>query len=151
LAVAERLRGWFARTSTRAAIALVVVGCLFLLLEAQSPSKVYWTGVPVPGVDHGGIIYYSVHGQQETIDAPGPAPRHDTPVTVYVDRTDPTHALVSGPGRWIEGAFLMGWFLVAAVLLLSPPLRRLTRREPSRVEDRGDWIHRYYERQHGSG
>jgi hypothetical protein len=147
--MAERLRGWLTRTSTRAAIALVVVGCLFLLVEAQSPSKVYWTGESVPGVNHGGIIYYSVHGQHETVDAPGPAPRHDTPVTVYVDRADPTNALVSGPRRWIEGAALSVWFLVAAVLLLTPPLKRLTRRGPTRVEDR-DWIDRYYERQQGS-
>jgi hypothetical protein len=150
LVVAERLRGWLARTSTKAAIALVVVGCLFLLGEAMSPSKIYWIGESVPGVNHGGIIYYSVHGQQETIDALGPAPRHDIPVTVYVDRADPTNARVSGPERWIEGAALLVWFLVAAVLLLAPPLKRLTRRGPPPVED-DDWMARYIKRQQGSG
>jgi len=126
----------------------VVVGGLFLLVEAQSPSKLYWTGESVPGVNHGGIIYYSVDGQQETIDAPGPAPRHDIPVTVYVDPANPTDALVLGPGRWIEAVALGVWFLAAAALLLAPPLKRAFRRGPPRVED--DWMARYVERQQGS-
>jgi len=154
MALKAGLGGWLARPATRAAIVLAIVGIFFVLVEAQSPSRVYWTGEAVHGVNSGGIVYFRVHGEEWTLDAPGPAPAHDTPVTVYVDPQDPGTALVLRPTRWIEGVTVLGWFAAAAALLVVPPLQRARRRRirvrtlgesAAEVSD-SEWISRYAER-----
>jgi hypothetical protein len=137
---------WLARPATRAAIVLAIVGVLFVLVEAQSPSRVYWTGEAVHGMNSGGIVYFRVHGEEWTLDAPGPAPAHDTPVTVYVDPRDPGSALLLRPTRWIEAVSVLAWFVTAAGLMIVPPLRRARRRRiglRTPGESESEWISRY--------
>ena len=118
------LRDWFGHSSTKVAVALAIVGTLFVLLELQNPSKVYWTGQAVEGTDRGGIIYYEVHGQQYTIDDQR---RHFVPeqhVTVYVDPADPSHALLPSPSRWIDAVVVLVWFVAGLLVLVVSALRR---------------------------
>ena len=108
-----------------AALALVIAGVLFLLVEAQSASKLYWTGRAVAGTNSGGIVFYDVKGVQYTVDAPGPAPKTDEPVTVYVDPSDPSHALIDRPTRWIDAGTVLVWFVAAAVCLGAGVVRQV--------------------------
>jgi hypothetical protein len=138
---------WLTRPSTVVALVLVVVGLLFALVEAQSPSKLYWTGDAVAATNSGGIAYYRVHGQQYTLDVPGPAPAHDTPVTVFVDPGDPSQALLSRPTRWVDAAAVLCWFVAAVALVAVAALRRSSRRR-QRPDDMSEsaWIAEYLER-----
>jgi hypothetical protein len=131
-----------------------VVGLLFALVEAQSPSRLYWTGDPVAAINSGGIVYYTVRGEQYTVDDPGPVPAHDTPVTVYIDPADPGQALLSRPTRWVDAAAVLGWFVAALGCLVVPGLRRAAvvrrrARNPVGASDETSesaWIGHYLER-----
>jgi hypothetical protein len=122
------LSGRFLRDGVRpslvVAVLLVLVGVLFLVLAMLSPSRLYWTGQAVHGTNSGGIVYYKVGGQSYSVDDPGPAPAHDTPTTVYVDRGDPGTALVQSPTRWIDAATVLVWFAGAVAVLAWPTGRR---------------------------
>jgi hypothetical protein len=123
-----RLSGALAHTSTKVSLALVVVGLLFALVELQSPSSLYWTGKAVHGTNSGGIVYYRVGGKNFTLDAPGAAPSHDTPVTVYVDPDDPGQGLLSRSTRWVDAAGVLGWFVAAGACVGIAALRRASSR-----------------------
>lgn len=125
------VRDWLGRPLVVAAGCLLVFGLLTVLIEVQSPSLLYWTGRPVQATSVGGIVYYTAGGEHDTLTAPGPAPprpwrpKH---VTVYVDRHDPSRALLLTPTRWLDAALVGLPFLAAALCLLADPLRRRARR-----------------------
>ncbi len=130
--MAARFRDWLGtallRPSSGVALALVVVGVLFMLAELQSPSRLYWTGDAVTGTNSGGIIYYRVAGHSYTLDAPGEAPAHDTAVTVYVDPDDPGQALADRVTKWVDAGLVLVWFGAAAGCLAVAALRRTSGR-----------------------
>jgi hypothetical protein len=139
------LRGVLAYPSAKVALALVVVGLLFALVELQSPSSLYWTGQAVQGTNSGGIVYYQYNREDFTVDAPGAAPSHDTPVTVYVDPADPGQGLVSRSTRWVDAAGVLGWFVAAAACLGVAAFRRASARRRtvaagSRAQTFGDGL-----------
>lgn len=118
-------REWFGHRSTIAAIALVVVGLLFVGLEVQSPTVVYFTGERVSGTVKGGIVYYEVKGSQYTQDYPEVAtPPDGTKVGVYFYPDDPSAGLVDRPTRGIEAVAILVWFVAAAILLVVAAVRR---------------------------
>ncbi|MGH3423527.1 MAG: hypothetical protein ACRDO8_02290 [Nocardioidaceae bacterium] len=149
------LRDWLAHPSTKVAIALVVAGILFVLVVAQSQSRLYWTGQAVAGTNSGGIVYYKWHGEEFTVDDPATTPAHATPVTVYVDPDDPGHALLARPVRWVDAGAVLIWFVAAAVLLIVSALRRRQqeRRRPASGHSAdafgegldSDWVQRHLE------
>jgi hypothetical protein len=124
----DRVGAALRRPSSGVALALAIVGVLFILAELQSPSRLYWTGDAVTGTNSGGIIYYQVAGEDYTLDAPGDAPAHDTAVTVYVDPDDPGEALASRATKWVDAALVLVWFVAAVGCLALAALRRTTGR-----------------------
>jgi len=97
------------------ALALAVLWALFLLVEVQSETHIYWSGRPVVGSNQGGIVFYRVNGEQYTIDDPGPTPPRPEPRTVYYDPKDPYVAMLDGPLRLIEEGLFVGLAGGAAV------------------------------------
>jgi hypothetical protein len=93
-----------------------------------------WTGTAVQAVDHGGIAYYSFHGQNYTLDVTSPKLRSST---VYLDPANPSNAMLSNPvTRWTDFATVGGPF-AASVLLLTLGFVRRSRRRRRRLKDRG--------------
>jgi hypothetical protein len=133
----DRLSAALLRPSSGVALALLVVGLLFLLAELQSPSRLYWTGDAVSGTNSGGIIYYQVAGEDYTLDAPGAPPAHDTPVTVYVDPDDPGQALASRVTKWVDAGAVLVWFVAAAGCVILPAVRSTSRRRRSAASGAG--------------
>lgn len=125
------VRDWLARPLVVAAGCLLTFGLLTVLVEVQSPSILFWTGRAVSATSVGGIVYYSVDGEHDTLTAPGPVPMRPwrpKHVTVYVDRHDPSRALLLTPVRWLDAALVGLPFLAAALCLLADLLRRRARR-----------------------
>lgn len=123
------VREWLGHRSTIGAIVLVVAGLLFIGLEAQSPTSMYFTGERVTGTVQGGIVFYEVNGSQYTQDYPEvSAPPDGTRVGVYFYPDNPSTALVDRPTRWIEALAIQVWFVAAAVLLVAAAFHRRTLR-----------------------
>lgn len=152
-----RTRDWLVRPSTLAAIVLTIVGVLFLLVEAQSPSRIYWTGQAVTGTEHWGLVYYRVHGENYTVDdVRNDPPSNGTHVRVYVDPADPSVALLDRPTRWVDATSVLIWFVAAAACVIVSPLRRTLRKRRRAARIRSgksfgegldpDWITRRFER-----
>lgn len=117
-------RNWLGHRSTKWAIALTIVGILFMLLELQNPASLYWTGQAVEGADREGIVYYQVHGEQYTLDDQRQTFADGEKVTVYFDPGDPSHALLPSPTRWIDATVVLIWFVAVPVVLTISALRR---------------------------
>jgi hypothetical protein len=107
-----------------AALVLLVLGVLCLLVELQSPSLIFWTGERVQGTNDGGLVYYTVDGQERTLDAGGDPPSRPVPVAVYADPADASRDRVSGPAKWFDAAFVTVPFAAAGVLVLVGVVRR---------------------------
>ena len=103
---------------------LIVLGVLCVLVELQSPSIIQWTGQRVVGTNDGGIAYYTVGGQERTLDVRGKPPAHPVPVTVHVDPDDPSRDQVSGPAKWFDAALVLTPFLAAGIVLAAGVGRR---------------------------
>lgn len=153
----NHVREWLVRPWTAVGIALAVVGVLFLLIEAQSPSKLYWTGEAVVGHNRDGLVYYRVDGENYTVDDTRPVPPFNTPVTVYVDRHEPSQALIERPARWLDAAGVLMWFVLATGCLLwsalGPGVRKRRAAKAAAGERYGDgldaeWVSRHLNRSH---
>ena len=120
----SRVPDWLGRPSTIAAAALVVLGLLFLGIEAQSPTRLYWTGRHVTGTVHDGIVFYRVDGQTYTVDDALGANADGSHPTVYVDRGDPGNSLLYRPAKWVDAGAVLVWFVAAAGCLLLGAVRR---------------------------
>ena len=134
--VTTTLHRWFEDTGafTGFAVALFVVGTLFVLAEVQSPSMLQWTGTAVHDVQSGGIAYYSFQGQTYTLNVPTPASFSST---VYIDPADPSTAMFSNTvTRWTEASTVAGPY-AGAVLLLALGFARRSRRRRERLRKRG--------------
>ena len=80
----------------------LVLGVLCLLVELQSPSLIFWTGERVQGTNDGGIIYYTVGGQNRTLNDPREPPDAPVPVTVYADPDDASRDRPSNLARGVR-------------------------------------------------
>lgn len=130
------VRQWFEDTGAFPgfAVALLVVGFLFVLAEIQSPSMLQWNGTGVHATQSGGIAFYSFQGQTYTLNVPTPAAFSST---VYIDPAEPSTAMFSNPvTRWTEAATVAGPF-AAAALLLALGFARKSRRRRLRLRQRG--------------
>ena len=130
----NRMQRWFEDMGTfiAGAVALFVVGSLFLVAAVQSPSMLQWTGTAVRSVESGGLLYYTFHGQSYTLDVTSPVLGSST---VYVDPADPSNAMLSSPlTRWTDIGSVGGPY-AASVLLLTYGFTRRARRR--RLRDRG--------------
>lgn len=129
---ARRTRGGsddFLKPYRFGAALFLVVGVLCLLVEVQSPSLVYWTGERVQGTNEGGIIYYTVDGDNRTLNDPREPPPHPVPVTVYADPDDASRDRPAGLARAVDAVFVLGPFVVAGgVTALGVVRRRRIRR-----------------------
>lgn len=119
----------FLRPYALGAAVLLVFAVLCLLVQLQSSSLILWTGDPVRGTDDGGIVYYTVKGEERTLDAPGDAPAQPEPVTVWTDPDDGSRdRLESAPVRWFDAALVLTPVVAAAAVLGLGVARRETRR-----------------------
>lgn len=125
--VTRTVHRWFEDTGafTGFAVALFVVGTLFVLAEVQSPSMLQWTGTGVHATQSGGIAFYSFRGQNYTLNVPTPAAFSST---VYIDPAEPSTAMFSNTlTRWTEAGTVAGPY-AGSVLLLSLGFARRSRR-----------------------
>ena len=121
----------FLRPYAIASVLLLVFGLLGVLIELQSPSLIYWTGERVQGTNDGGIIYYTVGGDQRTLTADGEPPSQPLPVTVYVDPDDSSRDRVVKPAKWLDAGFVLASPLAAAAVIATGLVRRRRfRRDP---------------------
>ena len=136
------MTSWIGRGALAVVIALLLMGGAAVLIEVQSPSGLYWTGERVDAVSESGIIYYRYGGAQFTVNddhRSAKDPRR-VPVTVFVDPADATQVLVDGPARWVDGAFVIGWFVAAvAVLPFAVARQRRRRRRQAEFSAAGSW------------
>ncbi|MDN5796106.1 MAG: hypothetical protein L0H79_10195 [Intrasporangium sp.] len=124
----ESIREWLTHPSTIVAVALLVLGLLVVGLEVQSPNWVYYAGEQVTGTVEGGIVYYTVGGEDYTKDDTRATQSPDgTKVTVYYWADHPETAQLDGPVRWIEGVVMLIWFVAAGLLLVVSAARRSRR------------------------
>ena len=134
--VSDTVRQWFEDTGvfTAFAVALLVLGSLFVLAEVQSPTMLQWNGTGVHASQSGGIAFYSFEGQTYTLNVPTPSAFSST---VYIDPADPSTAMFSNTlTRSTEAATVAGPF-VAAALLLALGFARRSRRRRLRLKQRG--------------
>jgi hypothetical protein len=116
------------------AAVFAVIGFLALLLEIQSPSFAMWSGIKVQGTTYGGLTRYTYLGEPFTIDnrqaAAGDMRR--VPTTVWLSRSDPADSskayIESTRTRWLDFGFVVGWFVIAALIVGAGFLTR--------------WVHR---------
>ena len=121
-------RDWLALRSTLGAMALLVLGVLFVSIEAQSPNWVYFTGDHVTGTVEEGIVYYRVDGRDYTQDDTRyPTGADGSKVSVYLYQDAPADARIDRPTRWIEGVTMVLWFAAAVLLVLVSAVRRSRR------------------------
>ena len=135
----NRMHRWFEDMGTfvAGAVALFMMGSLFLVAAVQSPSMLQWSGTAVKAVESGGIAYYSFHGQTYTLDVTSPVLQSDT---VYLDPADPSNAMFSNPvTRWTDIATVGGPY-TASVLLLTLGFARRSRRRRRRLQDSGPGV-----------
>jgi hypothetical protein len=113
------------------AIVLLVMGCLMLLVELQSPSHDLWTDTHVAGYSQGGLIYYKYKGETYTTDNPyqDATDSRRIPKTVYFDPDNPAAANLHGNTRWLDAFVVLVWFVGAGVLLLVGTIRERRRRK----------------------
>ncbi|SER06263.1 hypothetical protein [Microlunatus flavus] len=97
----------FLRPYRIGAVVLAVFGVLCLLVVVQSPSVVYWTGQRVRGTDEGGIVYYTVAGEERSLDSHRPAPPRPVARTVYADPADSSRDRLLTPVKWLDAAFVV--------------------------------------------
>ena len=107
-----------------AAVVLLVLGVLCVLVELQSPSLVYWTGERVTGTNDGGIVFYTVDGQDRTLNDPREAPPRPVPQVVYADPDDGSRDRLAGVGKAFDAVFVLAPFLAAGVVVLVGVARR---------------------------
>jgi hypothetical protein len=115
-----------------------VVACVLLifsigafLVEWQAPDRVLWTGTKVVGTEHGGVVFYTVRGQHDSLD--GNEFDNRARISVYVDPSHPDSAMLnSTPDRVVDVAAIVVPFGLS-LLLLGIGLNRRPRR---RLDDR---------------
>ena len=106
------------------ATVLLVLGALCLLVELQSPSLIFWTGERVPGTNDGGIIYYTVDGQNRTLNDPREPPARPEPVVVYADPEDASRDRSSNLARGFDLVFVLSPFVAAGAVVAVGLVRR---------------------------
>ncbi|GAB2584139.1 hypothetical protein [Microlunatus antarcticus] len=116
-----------------AAVVLIVLGVLCVLVELQSPSLVYWTGERVTGTNDGGIVFYSVDGQDRTLNDPREAPVRPEPTVVYADPEDGSRDRLAGVGKAFDAVFVLTPFVGAGAVLVVGVVRRRSRRRVARL------------------
>jgi hypothetical protein len=121
-----------ARPYLWAALAASAIGVGFLLAQLQSSDAVTWTGRCVPASLEGGIAYFTVSGQNESVNDPAASANSPTTtVTVCYYPSHPEQGMVLQPlTHAIEGALFGVPLLTALVLLLVGLLIR-----PRRMRD----------------
>lgn len=126
---------------------MIVFGVLCALVELQSSSLIYWTGDRVQGTNEGGIVYYTVDGQQRTLDQRGEPPARPVRVAVYVDPDDSSRDRLASPVKWFDAAFVLAPFAAAGIVLAAGIARRRRSRERLAAAERrrrdqatSDWL-----------
>ena len=117
------------------AIVLLIMGCLFVLVELESPTSAYWTGTHVEGYTQRGLTWYTYRGTSYTLtDSRQEA--DDTrriPTEVYFKSSDPSDGYRANFTRWVDAFMVLVWFVAAGVLLLAELRhRQRVRRRPNK-------------------
>jgi hypothetical protein len=104
--------GW----SLGLAAALFALTLVAVLLEAQSPDVVLWTGRHVIGTEQGGIVTYQWHGANFSLNEPGYG--SVKAVDVYLNPGNPADAMADNvPDRVISGLLVGGPFVLGVAVL----------------------------------
>lgn len=128
-----RLRGKFDRIGGYGVVAcvLLVFSAFALLIELQSPDRVLWTGTKIVGSERGGVIFYPLHGRQESLD--GTNFDNRARIDVYVYPSNPDSAMTDSlPDRIVDVTATVVP-VALAIVLLGVGLKRRPRR---RLDDR---------------
>ena len=124
------MRGW-----KIGALILLIMGCLAVLVELESPTLVLWTGQHVEGYSQNGLIYYEYKGVNYTTDNPGQSATDSRriPKTVYFKSSDPTSTNIHGGTRWFDAFMVLIWFVGAGASLLAGVVHQRRRRKPRKA------------------
>jgi Protein of unknown function (DUF3592) len=110
--------GW----SVGAAAALLALAVLAVLVVAQSPEAVLWTGQHAVGTEQNGLVLFRWQGHTYPVAVPGY--RTARSVSVYFDPANPAQAMAENwPARLFTGG-LVGVPLLGAVIVLLIGLTR---------------------------
>jgi hypothetical protein len=134
-AMAVRMTGKFDQIGGYGVVAcaLLVFSIFAFLIELQSPDRVLWTGTKIAGSERGGIVFYPLHGRQESLD--GTNFDNRARVTVYVYPSNPDSAMTGSiPDRIVDVAATVVPFGLAFVLLGVGVKRRPRRRLDDRLQ-----------------
>jgi hypothetical protein len=141
-----RSRSWLDGLQVYLGVALLFccIGVLSTLLELQSPSWVQWSGIKVRGETVHGLTDYEFRGRHYTIDnvhasAADATPR---PTTVWLDPSHPADSsrayIENALDRWVDFAFVAGWYTVG-LLIVGAGLWRRHRRRRRRIVTMGQF------------
>jgi hypothetical protein len=114
------------------AAGLLIFALLSFLLIIQSRNDwLLWSGARVVGDERQGLVFYSLHGQHETLDVKGSA--NNPHYIVYVNKSDPTDAV---PEAWtirtVDLVMVPGPVVLAGFALsVGIARRRRQRRRPA--------------------
>jgi hypothetical protein len=110
--------GW----SFGAAAVLLVLAVLAVLVVAQSPQAVLWTGHHAVGTEQGGLVLFQWQGRTYSVAVPGYGSAKA--VSVYFSPANPTQAMAENlPARLFTGG-IVGIPLLGAVIVLLIGLTR---------------------------
>jgi hypothetical protein len=85
------------------ACVLLVFSIFAFLIELQSPDRMLWTGTKIVGSERGGVVFYPLHGRQESLDGNDSDDR--ARITVYVYPSNPDSAMTDSlPDRVVDVA-----------------------------------------------
>ena len=101
---------------------MFVFALLVVVLEAQSPDVVLWTGHRVIGTEQGGIVMYHWDGQSYALDAPGYG--SSKAVSVYLSPGDPNNGMLDNAANRAFVVLLVGGPAAGGVTLLAVGLTR---------------------------
>jgi hypothetical protein len=131
---ADRER-WYHDTGpyTGLAVALFVLGVLFIYVAVTNGDKLVWTEIPVHGSQRDGIVYYSFQGTEYSLDNAHETSSH--PATVYVDAAHPYRATLVNPlfSKLIDVVTVGVPLAAAAALVPIGLLRKRSRARRRRI------------------
>jgi len=109
------------------AVAALVVAGLLAIVALQGPGKLEWTGRALHAQERGGVVFYTVKGEQYTLD--DPLSSRSGSATVYVNPHDPYDASLYN--RFDESTDVLtvgGPLALAGIFLIAGVVRKRKRR-----------------------
>lgn len=114
------------------ALALAIIGTIFLVVTLNSIGGLVWTGTAVHGTEQNGIVLYRYHGANYSVDDAGSD--RNGPRTVYIDPSNPSRAVLNTTAAgWLQTATVGVPYAVALAFALESVRRKWRYRQRRRL------------------